>query len=129
MQTQHKKNNCTENCINLHFHHSSNVFIYNQFGTKCPRWLVFGFAANQAHFLPKLPNTFPSTLEKLEAIRDEEFGTIGGFWVAYSFVSFIESTYGQEKLLQLFENYSAFEEIMSIPKEKLYKNWLDSIRS
>lgn len=83
-------------------------------------WLVFGVAANKAGYQPRspLPDVLP-TIQELET----SFGNSGGHPSAHSFVHFLIGNYGWEKILQLLENYSFFEEILEKSKETIYHEW------
>jgi hypothetical protein len=89
-----------------------------------PHWLHFGFAANEAgYFFKRLSSSVPS-LELLEKPDGEEFGNAGGYQWSYLFVSYIETKYGKEKVLQLLRNADRFEEIIGLSQEQLYQQWL-----
>lgn len=90
---------------------------------KPPRWLEFGFAANEAGYsFGHLPPVIP-TLEQLESQDTKEFGRIGGFQWSYLFVSYIETKYGKNKILQLLRNSDQFEKIIGLSKDQLYQQW------
>lgn len=104
------------------------AFIYQKFGvTGRPFWVVFGVASNKIDYNSsnKLPEILPS-LQQLEESNCKEFGEIGGFQCAQSFISFIEKKYGWEKILQFLTNYNAFEQVTGISKEYIYDEWVRS---
>ncbi len=87
-------------------------------------WLVFGIASNKTDYQPRsaLPDILP-TIQEMESSLEK----ISGHPSAHSLVHFLIGKYGWEKILQLLENYSLFEEILGKSKEIIYHEWSQTI--
>lgn len=96
--------------------------LFNKFcENNVPYWLVYGIGAvratygNSSHLFKYIPS-----LKELETSDYKNFSKINGFQVSYSFVEFVQETFGQNTLIELLSNYES-------RKETLYQNWINSI--
>jgi hypothetical protein len=103
------------------------TFIYSKYGLECaPFWFVFGIASvRTGYFQSSLINNIPTW----QQFSTAHFSTakINGHYIAHCFVHFIKQEYGWQTILNILENYSAFEKIVGYSPEALYNHWASII--
>lgn len=96
------------------------AMIFDKF-EEVPYWLAYGVGALKAEYgEPMEPNAPVPTLDELEVGNYQEFTRAGCYSASYSFVQYIQETYGWDALISFLSNYESH-------KEALYKGWIQHL--
>lgn len=68
------------------------------------------------------------TLEEMKSENEKRFGNIGGYEYSYSYIDFLNSKYGWNKVLDLIRANKSYEEIFSKSEKDVYDEWIKYIK-
>ncbi len=96
-----------------------------------PLWLNEGTALYLTNGNPPkhlYSNNTAPTLAQTDTSNPIEFANMGGYNYAYTYVEFLDQTYGWEQVLSLLKN-GDYVAATGITKEALYLDWIEFLKS
>jgi hypothetical protein len=70
----------------------------------------------------------PPSLEETQTSNPVKFSDMGGYYYAYTYMEYLDKTYGWDKVLSLLRGVD-LEKVFQKSREDLYAEWLGFLKS
>ena len=112
----------TEDILNLNMHGIASLFIQDKYSTKIPFWFTHGIGLWKSNYIDKkIGNQLTQNHQLIPSLEQlENFDSSSDFYRACSYlmVEYINYQWGWDKILAILADYTSFEKVLGISKEK-----------
>lgn len=109
------------------------VHTYNyRVNPKLSYWIDNGVATFISRQLPRegLTDEIPvPAFSDLKTENEKKFGNIGGYEYSYTYIEFINSEFGWDKVLELVRGKKTYQQIFEKSEQEIYDQWVKFLHS
>jgi hypothetical protein len=73
------------------------------------------------------PASMPS-LEQTHTENEMEFGNMGGYGYSYSYIEYLDKTYGWDRVINFASGGKTYEQVFGVSEQEIYDGWGEYLR-
>ena len=68
------------------------------------------------------------TLEQMHTRDERQFGDMGGYFYSYSYIEYLDKTYGWDRVIDFASGGKAYQEVFGVSEQQIYHDWAETLK-